>query len=219
MDFQNNNTSAPSSFWQKLADKMDFAKSRPLVSPGYEEARFISRDGKKFYVLKSPAGDGYIRLSVKDYFLFSLLDGSRMVQEVLVEYFKKYGALAFSRLGTLVQELFKGGFLSESPRFFYGSILKRIKLDKPFVKFMDFVKSLPRRQWAIANLDNSITWLYEKGFKVFYFQPGHESYPTFREEKILKVLSNAARWAKFSGNDSIPVECREVKTPLEKIGR
>ncbi len=171
MDFQNNNISTPSSFWQKLTDKMDFAKSRPLVSSGYEEARFISRDGKEFYVLKSPAGDGYIRLSVKDYFLFSLLDGSRMVQEVLVEYFKKYGALAFSRLGTLVQELFKGGFLSESPRFFYGSILKRIKLDKPFVKFMDFVKSLPRRQWAIANLDNSITWLYEKGFKVFYFQP------------------------------------------------
>ncbi len=170
MDPQINNPPA-SSFWHKLTDKMDFAKSRPAVRPGCEEVRFVSRDGKDYYVLRSPGGEGYIRLSVKDHFLFSLLDGSRMVQEVLVEYFRKYGALAFSRLGTLVQELFKGGFLSESPRSFYDRLLKIIKLDKPVIKMVDFMKSLPRRQWPIAGLDSGITWLYKKGFRVFYFRP------------------------------------------------
>jgi len=171
MDPQNSNSPVSISFWQKLTDKMDFVKSRPAIRPGCEEAHFVSRDGKEFYVLKSPGGDGYIRLSAKDHFLFTLLDGSRMVQEVLVEYFRKYGALAFSRLGTLVQELFKGGFLSESPKSFYGRLLKKIKLDKPLVKLIDFAKSLPRRQWPIANIDNGITGLYEKGFKLFYFRP------------------------------------------------
>jgi len=165
------NQSSEITFWQRLSDKMDFSKSRPLVRSGYEEVRFTSHDGKEYYVVKSAGGEGYIRLSAKDHFLFSLLDGSRMVQEILVEYFKKYGALAFSRLGTLVQELFKAGFLTESPVTFYSRLLKKIKLDKPHIRLFDFVKSLPRRQWPVYNLDKIISWLYQKGFRLFYLRP------------------------------------------------
>jgi putative peptide zinc metalloprotease protein len=159
------------SFWQTLKDKMDFAKSRPKILPGYEKVGFISRSGKEYFVVKSPGGEGYIRLSVKDHFMFSLLDGSRMVQEVLVEYFRKYGSLAFSRLGTLVQELVKGGFLYEKQGNFYEILLKRIKFNKPVAKLVNFIKSLPRRQWPVPNLDRHITWLYQNGFRFFYFRP------------------------------------------------
>jgi trehalose utilization protein len=31
--------------------------------------------------------------------------------------------------------------------------------------------------------------------KVFYFRPGHETYPTYHNPEILKVISNAVRWA------------------------
>lgn len=31
--------------------------------------------------------------------------------------------------------------------------------------------------------------------KIFYFRPGHEKYPTFHDSTILKVISNAVRWA------------------------
>ncbi|MEW9668119.1 ThuA domain-containing protein [Ammoniphilus sp. 3BR4] len=31
--------------------------------------------------------------------------------------------------------------------------------------------------------------------KIFYFRPGHETYPTFHQPQIMKVLSNAVRWA------------------------
>lgn len=34
--------------------------------------------------------------------------------------------------------------------------------------------------------------------KIFYFRPGHESYPTFFDENIRKVLVNAALWAASS---------------------
>jgi trehalose utilization protein len=30
--------------------------------------------------------------------------------------------------------------------------------------------------------------------KVFYFQPGHETYPIFRNEKIQRVIKNAVKW-------------------------
>lgn len=36
--------------------------------------------------------------------------------------------------------------------------------------------------------------------KIFYFQPGHETFPTYLDKNIRRVLQNAARWAAPSGN-------------------
>lgn len=57
---------------------------------------------------------------------------------------------------------------------------------------------------------------YRRGLgKIFYFQPGHESYPTFYNENIIKVLNNAVLWAAPERRiDSIPCPCTP---PLEKI--
>ena len=37
-------------------------------------------------------------------------------------------------------------------------------------------------------------WTVGEG-RVFYFQPGHETLPVFRQPEIRKVLVNAVRWA------------------------
>lgn len=31
--------------------------------------------------------------------------------------------------------------------------------------------------------------------KIFYFRPGHESYPTYKDPNVMKVIENAVRWA------------------------
>ena len=37
---------------------------------------------------------------------------------------------------------------------------------------------------------------WERGHgRVFYFQPGHETFPIFYEENILKIITNSVRWA------------------------
>ncbi len=37
---------------------------------------------------------------------------------------------------------------------------------------------------------------FERGHgKVFYFRPGHETYPIYHDKNVLKVISNAVRWA------------------------
>ncbi len=36
-------------------------------------------------------------------------------------------------------------------------------------------------------------WKLGKG-RVFYFRPGHETFPVYKEENVLKLLENAARW-------------------------
>jgi trehalose utilization protein len=30
--------------------------------------------------------------------------------------------------------------------------------------------------------------------KVFYFRPGHESYPIYKDEKVLRVIANAVKY-------------------------
>ena len=37
---------------------------------------------------------------------------------------------------------------------------------------------------------------YERGCgRVFYFQPGHETYATFWNPQVIRILKNAIRWA------------------------
>jgi trehalose utilization protein len=42
---------------------------------------------------------------------------------------------------------------------------------------------------------------YKRGNgKIFYFRPGHETYPTYNNKDVLKVIGNAVRWANPSSN-------------------
>jgi trehalose utilization protein len=58
---------------------------------------------------------------------------------------------------------------------------------------------------------------YNRGYgKIFYFRPGHETYPTFYNKQIQKVIKNAVRWAKpikFKNNFDSP----EITKPLESL--
>lgn len=57
---------------------------------------------------------------------------------------------------------------------------------------------------------------YHRGYgKVFYFQPGHEIYPTYHKAEIIKVIKNAVKWARpIAKLDSLSAYKVE---PLEKI--
>jgi trehalose utilization protein len=56
------------------------------------------------------------------------------------------------------------------------------------------------------------TWKRGNG-KIFYFRPGHETYPTYHQKEVQRVLQNAAVWARPEGStwiDSAP------NVPVEK---
>jgi len=63
------------------------------------------------------------------------------------------------------------------------------------------------------------TWIRGNG-KVFYFSPGHETHPIYRQEEIKLVLKNAARWAYCPGvwvDDACPhVPLEETKEEIQK---
>lgn len=39
--------------------------------------------------------------------------------------------------------------------------------------------------------------------KIFYFQPGHEEYPIYYDDNIIKIITNAVRWAKTDKIDKV----------------
>ena len=52
------------------------------------------------------------------------------------------------------------------------------------------------------------TWLRGNG-RIFYFRPGHETYPTYHQSEIQTVITNAARWAQATV--CIPDACPNSK--------
>ncbi len=61
-------------------------------------------------------------------------------------------------------------------------------------------------------------WHRGKG-KIFYFSPGHETFPIFHNTEVLRVLANGVRWTKFSGNTETKGtgSCVQIKEPLEAL--
>ena len=57
------------------------------------------------------------------------------------------------------------------------------------------------------------TWRRGHG-KIFYFRPGHETYPTYHHPQVQQVIANGVRWA-YSGL-RIPDSCLNMK-PLEPL--
>ncbi|MBQ7915516.1 MAG: ThuA domain-containing protein [Firmicutes bacterium] len=49
--------------------------------------------------------------------------------------------------------------------------------------------------------------------KVFYFQPGHETFPTYKNPDVIKVIKNAIYWAAPIYRKKL--DCPHVKKPLE----
>ena len=48
-------------------------------------------------------------------------------------------------------------------------------------------------------------WIRGNG-RIFYFRPGHETYPTYHNENVQRVIANAVRWARPQGvwHDACP---------------
>jgi trehalose utilization protein len=62
------------------------------------------------------------------------------------------------------------------------------------------------------------TWVRGHG-KVVYFRPGHETYPIYHDQQVLKVIENAVRWAAFDGNAEVRPYYGKRCDPLEELSR
>ncbi len=55
------------------------------------------------------------------------------------------------------------------------------------------------------------------GGKIFYFRPGHETYPTYHHKEVQRVLRNAVRWARPEGHTALGCLQRPAEQSLEPL--
>lgn len=53
--------------------------------------------------------------------------------------------------------------------------------------------------------------------KVFYFRPGHESYPTYFNAEVRRVIANACRWAAPADGFKAPPDASRPSKPREQL--
>ncbi|MGH8018829.1 MAG: ThuA domain-containing protein [Opitutaceae bacterium] len=54
--------------------------------------------------------------------------------------------------------------------------------------------------------------------RIFYFRPGHETYPTYHDRNVQRVIANSVRWARPTGTRvADPYACPNTKTPIETV--
>lgn len=62
---------------------------------------------------------------------------------------------------------------------------------------------------------SGVCWRRGAG-RIFYFRPGHETFPTYHHPQIQQVLTNAVRWAAPKG-DPFPQQIVQASSPTETI--
>lgn len=58
-------------------------------------------------------------------------------------------------------------------------------------------------------------WTRGRG-KIFYFRPGHETYPTYHNPQVIRVIANGVKWAAPTVGATISAE-RHRKVPIETL--
>jgi trehalose utilization protein len=55
--------------------------------------------------------------------------------------------------------------------------------------------------------------------RIFYFSPGHETFPIYRQPEIVQVIANAVRWAAAPHGDGNLLVVENRREPLEPLRR
>ena len=151
--------------WATLRERLDYATFVPRLIPDYERSDLRSRDGTQYTVLKNPHGDKgagtYLRLEAADMELVELMDGSRAIEDVIVEHLQRTGKFALDRLARLTAALRANGFFGEEPPAIYQKLFARRARRDPLIRVQKWLQRLI--VWDIARWNNA-----EKPVDVLY---------------------------------------------------
>jgi putative peptide zinc metalloprotease protein len=112
--------------WESLVDQLDLGAFVPTPSPDVEARAVEGRDGRSFWVLRSPSSR-YLRLDDTDLDLWQRMDGRRTVREIALQHFLECGGFVADRLARLVRRLRADGFLGPPPADVYRAVDERLR--------------------------------------------------------------------------------------------
>lgn len=162
----------PKGIWDALREHLNPALYRPVRSPEVAAVPLATRHGQPYYILANRGYSRYLRLAPDDYHLWTLMDGTRSVKDLIFEYFTKFGALAFDRVAQLVLHLRLDRMFADRPLNVYTSVRRRLGRQRG--------QSIPRTLWQVVTgartfqirrVDGLIGGLHRYGGWLLYTTP------------------------------------------------
>lgn len=158
---------AQQDLWRTLAEKIDPAKDRPKLADDIEIKRFTARTGD--YVMMANHRDQiHYKFDSGDAELISLMDGTRTVEEIVVERLEESGEIELSGVADVVLTLYQGNFLDRRYLDAEAAVQNALKPGtRATRKFRHFAKTLTVEFGSPQRL---VEFLYNAGIK-FFFNP------------------------------------------------
>jgi len=179
--------------WGALSLKLDFSRYVPRpVEPAGSHHVESERWGRQL-VLKSETGK-YVLLSERDEFIYESMDGTRSVQDLVLEYFHKYESFSFDRVSVLVTRLRDAGLLEEPPIAAFSSLRERIESGKTEGRVKRIAGLFFDCRLEVRGIDRAVTIAYRWFFRLFFNRVAYAVYP------IVAVMGLAA-FAKIISED------------------
>lgn len=149
--------------WLALRDRLDMYQMHPRRLEAVEEARLHSAREGEYYILKDRRDLTYVKLTPRDYYLWTLMDGTRSVKDLIVAYFLQFGAFANGRVCALVEQLHAHQFLTTRSAHLYRTLDRRLQRHSPLVLLRRLRQVFFRSTLTVSGIDGVITACYRAG--------------------------------------------------------
>lgn len=156
--------------WSALTTRLDRAQWRPRQAEGIVVRELRDRQGT-YFVLKNPERRTYLRLSPRERFLWSQMNGQRSLHEIVAAYFLEYGAFAYSLCLNLVAQLGAKGMLQPKPQRILTAIDAAVETRQVGQRLTWPARALLRQQLVLSGLDVWVTWLHRRGGRLLFSRP------------------------------------------------
>jgi CRP-like cAMP-binding protein/Zn-dependent protease len=157
---------ARADIWRALAGSLDPAKFRPRLAPDIEIRRFEARTGD-YVMYCNPRDLIHFKFDPADAELIALMDGTRSVEEIVLDRLEKSGEIELSGVADLVLTLYEGNFLDRD----YVDIEKALEnalnpASTARRKLRTFGRTLTIQFGSPQRL---VKALHDRGLKVFFY--------------------------------------------------
>jgi len=160
-----------------IAGKSRFSSYRPKARSDMEAHTLRLSGGGEYVILKNPELHKYLKLTCEEYYLFTLMDGARTVQELVVAYFMKFHILAHERVAGLIRELEREGYLTDRPLDLWSALKEKISGQSLTSLAEKAGNIFFNTQVSLKGLDGTLAALYRSFFFLFFTKPALLLYP------------------------------------------
>lgn len=162
---------ASNSIWDQLGHALEPIEERPRVVRDIEASHQTTRHDTPYVVIRNPAANTYLRLDPKEFDLLSLMDGTRTIKELVIEYFRRNGVLAVPRVTGLVQRLASHHFLDQVPVDSYATLGTRLKRLNATNLLSQVIRRFLFSEISLHNIDTQLGRLYQSVGWIFFTRP------------------------------------------------